>query len=90
MEDSEVGHQTTKLSDFDRNDMRCVDEMLPIWKEVKKIFLNARDCKDGSRDENAWCDDVVRPLVELAITLYGNDRWWFQNVFVHLVPTLKA
>jgi hypothetical protein len=55
---------------------------LPLWEEVKKIFLNARDCKDGSRDENAWCDDVVRPLVHLAIKICGDNRWCFQNVYV--------
>jgi hypothetical protein len=44
------------------------------------IFLNARDGKNGSRDENACCDDVVRPLIHLAIELSGNGKWWFQNV----------
>ena len=79
-----MGHQTTKPADFDRGDTRSAEELLTIWKEAKKIFLNARDCKDGSRDENAWCDDVVRPLIQLAMELYGNDRWWFQSVYVHL------
>ncbi|CAG5180769.1 uncharacterized protein ALTATR162_LOCUS9396 [Alternaria atra] len=60
--------------------MRSAEELSNIWKEAKKIFLNARDCKDGGRDENAWCDDVVRPLVHLAIKSDGNDRWWFQSV----------
>ncbi|KAF1840122.1 uncharacterized protein K460DRAFT_371339 [Cucurbitaria berberidis CBS 394.84] len=55
-----------------------------MWKKIKEIFLNARDCKNGGRDENAWCDDVVRPLVHLAMELYGNDRWWFQSV--HVLP----
>jgi hypothetical protein len=88
--DLDVGHQITKPGDFDRSDMRSAEEMLTIWKEAKKIFLNARDCKDGSRDENAWCDDVVRPLVHLAIELYGGDRWWFQNVYVELDRILKT
>ncbi|KAK7178074.1 hypothetical protein PSPO01_15874 [Paraphaeosphaeria sporulosa] len=78
--DPEVGHQTTKPADFDRNDTRSAEELSTVWNEAKKIFLNARDCKDGGRDENAWCDDVVRPLVHLAMELYGNDRWWFQSV----------
>ncbi|KAF1962894.1 hypothetical protein CC80DRAFT_530789 [Byssothecium circinans] len=54
-------------ADLDRNDTRSAEELSTIWNEAKKIFLNARDCKDGGRDENAWCDDVVRPLVHLAI-----------------------
>jgi len=51
-----------------------------MWKAVKNIFLNAHDCKDGIRDENAWCNDVVRPLLSLAMDLYGNGKWWFQSV----------
>ncbi|KAI0571336.1 hypothetical protein A1F96_08973 [Pyrenophora tritici-repentis] len=93
--DSEVGHQTTKPADFDRSDSRSAEELSTIWKEAKKIFLNARDCKDGGRDENAWCDDVVRPLVHLAMELDGSDRWWFQSVQTQSInprylPTLPA
>ena len=83
-----MGYQTTKPTDFDRSDKRSSKELFNIWKEVKKIFLNARDCKDGSRDENAWCDDVVRPLIYLAIDLYGENRWWFQSVCAHLSSSL--
>ena len=75
-----MGYQTTKSTDFDYNDVRSAEELSDLWKEVKTIFLNARDCKDGSRDENAWCDDVVRPLIHLTMELYGNGKWWFQNV----------
>jgi hypothetical protein len=75
-----VGYQTTKRTDFDHNDVRSAEELSDLWKEVKTIYLNARDCKDDSRDENAWCDDVVRPLIHLAMELYGDGKWWFQNV----------
>lgn len=78
--DSDVGHQITKPADFDPVDQRSAEELSDIWREVKTIFLNARDCKDRGRDENAWCDDVFRPLLSLAIKLYGKDRWWLQNV----------
>jgi hypothetical protein len=63
--------------------MRSPEELSASWEEVKKIFINARDCKDGSRDANAWCDDVVRPLVYLAMKMYGDNRWCFQNVYVN-------
>ncbi|KAF1924336.1 uncharacterized protein M421DRAFT_280261 [Didymella exigua CBS 183.55] len=79
-DDSDVGHQTTKPADFAPVDSRSADELSAIWRKVKTIFLNARDCKDGGRDENAWCDDVFRPLLNLAIELYGKDRWWLQSV----------
>jgi hypothetical protein len=85
-----VGHQTTKPADFDRDDARSAEELSTLWKEVKKIFLNARDCKDGGRDENAWCDDVVRPLIRLAMELDGSDAWWFQSVYVPSYPSPKS
>ena len=75
-----MGYQTTKRTDFDYNDVRSAEELSDLWKEVKTIFLNARDCNDTSRDENAWCDDLVRPLIHLMMELYGNGKWWFQNV----------
>ncbi|PSN58649.1 hypothetical protein BS50DRAFT_641591 [Corynespora cassiicola Philippines] len=75
----DVGYQTTKPADFDHRDMHSAEELSNIWKEVKTIFLDARDCKDGSRDENVWCDDRVRPLIYLTMELYGDERWWFQN-----------
>ena len=79
-----MGYQTIKPADFDHSDTRSTEELSAIWKEAKKILLNARDCNDGSRDENAWCDDVVRPLIHLAMELYGNNEWWFQSVYVQL------
>ena len=78
-----MGYQITKAVDFDSSDTRSAEELSIVWKEVKKIFLNARDCKDSSRDENGWCIDVVQPLVHLAIYLYGKGRWWLQSVYVH-------
>lgn len=78
-----MGHQTTKLTDFDSSDMRSAEELSTIWEAVKAIFLDARDCKRGSRDENAWCDDVVRPLIQLAIKLHAKGKWWLQSVYAH-------
>jgi hypothetical protein len=52
---------------------------------VKAIFINASGCMKDSRDENAWCDDVVRPLIRLAIKLYGDGRWWLQSVYVECI-----
>lgn len=79
-EDPDVGYQTTKPADFAPADAQTHGELATVWTKVKTIFLNARDCKDGGRDENAWCDDVFRPLISLAIELYGDDRWWLQSV----------
>jgi hypothetical protein len=79
-----VGLQTIRAADFDRSDVRSIEELSPLWNRIKTIFGNAHDCKDGGRDENAWCDDVVRPLIDLAMELYGGGKWWLQSVYVLL------
>ncbi|PVH98917.1 hypothetical protein DM02DRAFT_673059 [Periconia macrospinosa] len=33
-----------------------------------------------SQDENAWCDDVIRPIVRLALRLYAKDKLSLQSV----------
>ncbi|KAF1348414.1 hypothetical protein EJ07DRAFT_184824 [Lizonia empirigonia] len=78
--DPEVGYQVIKPADYDSGDIRSADELTALWETVKNLFLNARDCKDCNRDENAWCHDVLQPLIHLVIRIYGNDRWWFQSV----------
>lgn len=85
-----MGYQTIKPADFDAGDRRSANELTALWETVRDIFLNARDCKDGNRDENAWCDDVVQPLLRLAMHLYGNTRWWLQSVYVQLFPTAST
>lgn len=79
-DDADVGYQATKPADFAPVDAQTPGELAAMWTKVKAIFLNARDCKDGGRDENPWCDDVFRPLIGLAFKLYGDDRWWLQSV----------
>ena len=61
--DSNVGHQTTKAADFAPVDPHSAEELSVIRRTMKTIFLNARNCRDGGRDENAWCDDVFQPLL---------------------------
>jgi hypothetical protein len=78
--DSDIGHQIIKLTDFDRSDMRSAEELSSLYEAAKNIYLNARDCKRGNRDDNAWCDDVFRPLISLTIEVYGMGKWWLQSV----------
>lgn len=75
-----MGYQTTKPTDYDAGDTLSADELTAVWESARDLFLNARDCKDGNRDENASCVDVVQPLLHPAMRLYGNRRWWLQSV----------
>jgi hypothetical protein len=51
-----------------------------VLRKVKKIWLNARMCQWRGRDENAWCMDVIQPLVKLAMRLEGEEKFWLQSV----------
>src|SRR2546421_67689 len=78
--DKDLGWQDIEPSAFDRSDKRTLADLRDILQDVKEIYINARTCKELSRDENAWCMDVVQPLVRLVLKLYGNGKWWFQSV----------
>jgi hypothetical protein len=81
-----VRHQNTEQSDFDCDNVRSAEELRTLWEKAKNVFLNARDCKHGSRDENAWYDDdVVRPPLHLAMDMYCNGKWWLQTVYVSFI-----
>lgn len=51
-----------------------------VLRKVKKIWLNARVCQASGRDENAWCMDVLQPLIKLAMRLEGKKKFWLQSV----------
>ncbi|KAF3030366.1 hypothetical protein E8E12_000933 [Didymella heteroderae] len=55
-------------------------EAVHVLRKVKEIWLNARVCELQGRDENAWCMDVMLPLVKLALRLDGARKLWLQSV----------
>lgn len=70
---------TPDLSDPDLNAEEH-EKLVYLLRKVKKIWLNARVCESRGRDENAWCMDVILPLVKLAMRLEGGDKLWLQSV----------
>jgi hypothetical protein len=38
-----------------------------LWQQLEKIYVNARDCDTYGKDENAWCLDVVQPLLNSVL-----------------------
>ena len=57
------------------------EELQYTLSKVKKIFQRARTCKTGGRDENAWCQVVIQPLMKLALKLSGNGKLLLQSVY---------
>jgi hypothetical protein len=54
--------------------------LMYVFKKLKRIWLSARMCQARGRDENAWCMDVIQPLIKLAMKLEGKDKFWLQSV----------
>lgn len=53
--------------DIDYDDDRSEPELLLLWKQVDKIWQKAADCSKEQADENAWCEKVVLPLLQLGL-----------------------
>jgi len=83
MTDLELGHQqvSTRAWNPDDNDLAVDQNTL---EAVKDIFLCARHCTENGRDENAWCAEVVRPVLELALSLSNAKKLIVQSVYVVL------
>ena len=68
------------------SDLRIDDDeyirLTYILRKVKQIWSNARLCQLRGRDGNAWCMDVLQPLVKLAIRLEGKEKFWLQSVYI--------
>lgn len=52
-------------------------------RKVKQIYKKALHCQTRGRDENAWCDNVIRPMVKLALRLYAKGKLSLQNVYFY-------
>jgi hypothetical protein len=69
--------QTFSNQDVDNEDQEALTY---VFKKVKEIWLSARICQARGRDENAWCIDVIQPLIKLAMKLEGEGKFWLQSV----------
>lgn len=50
--------------------------------KVTKISRKARRCQARDHDEDTWCDNVVRPIVRLALRLYAKGKPDDQSVYL--------
>ena len=91
--DTDIGFQRFKPVAFSNTATRDLSdpsldtaartELKYTLRKVKKIFKKALHCQTRGRDENAWCDDVVRPMVKLALRLYAKGKLSLQSVYFY-------
>ncbi|KAF2023753.1 hypothetical protein EK21DRAFT_118475 [Setomelanomma holmii] len=96
-EDQDFGYQRIERHAWSENTTSAlsnpiVDDELRVrsahvFRKVKEIWLNARVCELQGRDENAWCIDVIQPLVKLALRLDGEGKLWLQSVQSQAITT---
>ena len=67
---------------YDVTDRRTYNEVEGLFQSIQAIVADARDCEQNHRDENAWCIDVVQPLLKLAIKEMRSGEWSLQSVLV--------
>jgi hypothetical protein len=82
-QDMDIGYQRIERLAWDENAAVEDEERarhIRVLRKVKKIWQKARVCQLRGRDENAWCMDVVQPLLKLAIKLEGADKLCLQSV----------
>jgi hypothetical protein len=82
-EDTDFGYQRIESHAWSDSTARILSEqdvnsrdweaLTYVFKKVKEIWLNARICQARGRDENAWCMDVIQPLMKLAMELEGEE-----------------
>ena len=86
--DSALGFQRISKGAWDPDDTDLVVNQNTL-AAVKDIFLCARHCTENMRDENAWCAEVVRPLLELALSLSNTKNLIVQSVYVIISAPLS-
>jgi hypothetical protein len=84
-EDHDFGFQRIERNAWDERTANDMDDEAQVeaantLRKVKKIWRNARVCELQGRDENAWCIDVILPLVKLALKLEGRGKLILQSV----------
>ncbi|KAL5371474.1 hypothetical protein DPSP01_014248 [Paraphaeosphaeria sporulosa] len=95
-EEQDFGYQRIERHAWDQSTARSLSvtvggeerkRLAYVLRKVKKIWLNARVCQSRGRDENAWCMDVIQPLVKLAMRLEGEEKFWLQSVQSQAIAT---
>ena len=70
---------------YDYDALKTKQELDAIWGLVEHLLSEARSCHEYGRDENAWSEKVVLPLMQAAVergeqTVFEVDNMYAVNV----------
>jgi hypothetical protein len=64
----------------DESDERPAGLCALVVNRAKAVLQGTQLCTTYNKDENAWCLDVVIPLLDLALVLHGRDTFRRESV----------
>ncbi|KAI8930556.1 hypothetical protein NX059_012166 [Plenodomus lindquistii] len=73
-------HEPIDDEAYDERDERSAKQCALVIGRVKAVLQGTQLCTTYNKDENAWCLDVVVPLLDLALVLHGRDSFRCESV----------
>jgi hypothetical protein len=73
-------HEPIDNDAYDESDERPAELCALVVDRAKAVLQGTQLCTTYNKDENAWCLDVVIPLLDLAIMLHGRDTFRRESV----------
>jgi hypothetical protein len=73
-------HEPIDDDAYDESDKRPSEQLAFAVDRAKAVLQGTQLCTTYNKDENAWCLDVVIPLLDLALVLHGRDTFRRESV----------
>lgn len=75
-----LNHEPIDDDAYDESDERPAEQSALAIDRAKAVLQGTQLCIKYNKNENAWCLDVVVPLLDLALLLYGRDTFRRESV----------
>jgi hypothetical protein len=73
-------HEPIDDDAYDESDERSAKQCALVIDRAKAVLQGTQLCTTYNKDENAWCLNVVIPLLDLALVLHGRDTFRCESV----------
>ncbi|KAF2023168.1 hypothetical protein EK21DRAFT_13274, partial [Setomelanomma holmii] len=73
-------HEPIDDDAYNESDERPAELCALVVDRAKAVLQGTQLCTKYNKDENAWCLDVVIPLLDLSLVLHGRDTFRRESV----------